>query len=1082
MRQKLFTIFTVITILISLGVITITANAEAAADMPIKLGDYFKMGTYDGTPILWRCVAFEKATRQADGSVVIDSAATNGTYQAVGKKAGDIGYLPLMLADTLICNKEFDAAGNSTETGSHNRGSNRIFGGSNYWGDSNIRDWLNSSEDVVTWSCGNAPSYFGEKGFLTNFSDTEKSAMNEVTQKSLLYENDYNALPSDKRSGSKMHIYNSDILGIEENYSNAYSEQITDTMFLLDVEQVKNVHDRLGDYYKSIENYWLRSPYSAYDYGVRVVYSDGRVSGNLAGYDIYGVRPAFFLNLPSYLCGRGEKDKPYVIGRHIETAIPAVEATCTKNGATEGVKCSVCDTIIIEPTVIAAKGHNYGKWEFSLTENATEIIRTCQNDSSHKEKKNAEIQLIIPEPYVYNGGECKPKVSVKVFDGGKTTVLAEDVNYTLSYENNINAGTATVNITGIGDYSGTVKRTFNIAAKTLNVTAVEAENKTYDGTSDVNVTAVTLNGVVGEDTVEVNTENLRGTLASANAGDYTQITLQNLSLINNENDNYILHQPNITIPANVTIAKADVPAVTAGTPLNIANNLEKEYTYILSRLCPQLNKEGAAVQKDWGSRSYEIVSIKFNKDGYYDDNTAHVGTAESGGTVNNTLYLPIKFKDTEMTGKAAEVTVKISSDNYNDFINTFEVNVSNKAAVNFGGITAKNNVYNGSAWKGYTGELIVTDSNNNIVTLTPEIRYTGRLETAYSEKTDAPINAGTYSVIFRVADTDENYIGKRTVNFEISKAEGSGSVTMADFKFGDTPSVPQPSSATNGTNNVIYMYKPQGAEDSEYKSEKPSMAGKYTVKAIFAETQNFNQAEAISDFSINHDYSEIWSHDASNHWHECSCGSRTDEGTHTWNEGVVTQTATCTLEGRTRYACTVCSREKVETIAPLGHAWSNWTIKTEPTLMSKGIAERTCVRDDSHKEVFTLPVLTDRTIWKEGTRIEPTKDTDGLQQYISDYGNVTIIIPATGEENHNFRIKYEDGKAVVTVSEDGAYTVIFAAYDDQGKLLSVSAEDIQLQKCENEPIEPKQSFTKGAAVKVMLWDCLNGMKPLCKAD
>ena len=42
---------------------------------------------------------------------------------------------------------------------------------------------------------------------------------------------------------------------------------------------------------------------------------------------------------------------------HTEVEIPAVEATCTTPGSTAGVKCSVCDTVLVAPTEIPALGH-----------------------------------------------------------------------------------------------------------------------------------------------------------------------------------------------------------------------------------------------------------------------------------------------------------------------------------------------------------------------------------------------------------------------------------------------------------------------------------------------------------------------------------------------------------------------------------------------------------------------------------------------------------------------------------------------------------------------------------------------------
>ena len=55
---------------------------------------------------------------------------------------------------------------------------------------------------------------------------------------------------------------------------------------------------------------------------------------------------------------------------------------------------------------------------------------------------------------------------------GKETVLVKDKEYTLSYENNINAGTATVIVTGAGgNYNGTAKAVFTIKKADQKMTA-----------------------------------------------------------------------------------------------------------------------------------------------------------------------------------------------------------------------------------------------------------------------------------------------------------------------------------------------------------------------------------------------------------------------------------------------------------------------------------------------------------------------------------------------------------------------------------------------------------------------------------
>lgn len=311
MKQKIISLLTATVILVPVtGTSSITANAENA---PIELGEFVQMGTYDinedgiAEPIKWRCVAFEKVTgTDENGNPIIDSTQTSITYRE--------GYLPLMIADNSICEKVFDAGGDNISS-SHGRSENRAAQGSNYWADSNIRDWLNSSDTAenITWTCKNQPPYADEAGFLSNFTAEEKAVMNTVTQKSILTTFDKDI---EGAAGSESHIYNNSVSDVVQNYSKAYSEQVTDTMFLLDVQQVKNVYDNLGDYYEPYYHpiyYWLRTPNANHDYLARVAFLSGEVNEYLVGSDKVGVRPAFYLNPSAVLYGEGSRYYPYTV-------------------------------------------------------------------------------------------------------------------------------------------------------------------------------------------------------------------------------------------------------------------------------------------------------------------------------------------------------------------------------------------------------------------------------------------------------------------------------------------------------------------------------------------------------------------------------------------------------------------------------------------------------------------------------------------------------------------------------------------------------------------------------------------------
>lgn len=67
-----------------------------------------------------------------------------------------------------------------------------------------------------------------------------------------------------------------------------------------------------------------------------------------------------------------------------------------------------------------------------------------------------------------------------------------------------------------------------------------------------------------------------------------------------------------------------------------------------------------------------------------------------------------------------------------------------------------------------------------------------------------------------------------------------------------------------------------------------------------------------------HDHAATdWSSDATYHWHDCTvsgCGEQFDKAEHVWDEGTVTTPATFTSDGEKTYTCTVCEKTKTETV------------------------------------------------------------------------------------------------------------------------------------------------------------------------
>ena len=92
--------------------------------------------------------------------------------------------------------------------------------------------------------------------------------------------------------------------------------------------------------------------------------------------------------------------------------------------------------------------------------------------------------------YAYDGKAKKPGVMVKL--NGKT--LKNGTDYTVSYSNNIKVGTAKVTITGKGNYTGSVSKTFKIKNNFKKATVSGISTKAFTGKNITQSITVKYNG------------------------------------------------------------------------------------------------------------------------------------------------------------------------------------------------------------------------------------------------------------------------------------------------------------------------------------------------------------------------------------------------------------------------------------------------------------------------------------------------------------------------------------------------------------------------------------------------------------
>ena len=296
MAKKITAVLLALCMIISL----LPMFVQATPKPDIQVGDYIKMGTYNSASILWRCVSIDD----------------NG---------------PLMLADRIVDTLAYDAKTNdNSNSKSHSRSYKRDDYGSNYWKDSNMRSWLNSTASAgsVDWLCGNPPkdgyvsgtsAYNNKAGFLNEFTKSEIAAMKTVTQRSLVSHPEYNKGIVEGDANSDLYYY-TDISDAVANYDNAYFETTTEKVFLLDVKQANAVWKNLKSYYVAYNNdgmawpYWLRTPVTDCNHDMRYISSNGEVGRYAPWYSDLGVRPAFYLDTEYFVstAGTGSQSNPYI--------------------------------------------------------------------------------------------------------------------------------------------------------------------------------------------------------------------------------------------------------------------------------------------------------------------------------------------------------------------------------------------------------------------------------------------------------------------------------------------------------------------------------------------------------------------------------------------------------------------------------------------------------------------------------------------------------------------------------------------------------------------------------------------------
>ena len=178
-------------------------------------------------------------------------------------------------------------------------------------------------------------------------------------------------------------------------------------------------------------------------------------------------------------------------------------ATCTTAGKTDGSHCSVCNTVIKVQTVINATGHKSSGWIIDKAASigvkgskhrectvCKKVLETAEIPALSRISISKASVTLSTSTYAYDGKAKKPGVTVKL--NGKT--LKNGTDYTVSYSNNTKVGTATVKITGKGNYTGSVSKTYSIKNDFKKATVSGISTKAFTGKNITQSITVKYNG------------------------------------------------------------------------------------------------------------------------------------------------------------------------------------------------------------------------------------------------------------------------------------------------------------------------------------------------------------------------------------------------------------------------------------------------------------------------------------------------------------------------------------------------------------------------------------------------------------
>ena len=211
----------------------------------------------------------------------------------------------------------------------------------------------------------------------------------------------------------------------------------------------------------------------------------------------------------------------------------------------------------------SAKATNYTLAKESIGTLTVKAKSIVPDGPDTPDEKKTGITVSEPSDSKYDGKEHKEVLTVTDTKTGKELVAGTD--YSVTYSSDlVNAGTVTMKVAGLGNYSGSFTKTYKITKRSVTLTSATV-SKVYDGSALTN-TSITVSGdgfVEGEGASYEVTGTQTEVGNSANAFEYK---LNEKTLASNYNITKVVGTLTITAaPAPVTPATPRTPSSTTST-------------------------------------------------------------------------------------------------------------------------------------------------------------------------------------------------------------------------------------------------------------------------------------------------------------------------------------------------------------------------------------------------------------------------------------------------------------------------------------------------------------------------------------